>query len=488
MILVPEDKVMLQTFLDSYLFNNKNNDKNVASNAEVELIIRPECNQKCEYCYITKYGKDLYPIEKRISNIEILNNIHMLLDYFYENKCFVKNWEFFAGDLFYDDLFFDIIDIFYDYFKKIQKNYPEIYNEQKNNEEEYFRDTKMNCITMPCNLSFCHSDEKIEHFRYVFEKMLSVNTIIFLSYSTDGLYGIDHREKSSTVNQEFFDKTFKFCKEFDYGCHPMIAPENIDNAIDNYKWWREMYDKYFSSPHNRCLIPCMLEVRNDGWTNEKIEKYKEFLEYAIQDRISVYDGDIKLFTKQLFASSDRDIDMKIPHGPTCMDPISLLPLTKDQNGISCTLGHSLCINCTHLTLVPCHRLAYDIFEGGEFKVEDNKIIDIEPFESINGYLNQMFTNRLYEVKCQTCENRFFCMQGCHGSQFETNGDPNIPITSVCNLLTAKIEYLLKRYHELGVFNILFNDDVDNSQDIMRSRLLDILIKKGYKEYEQYRKK
>ena len=111
MILVPEDKVMLQTFLDSYLFNNKNNDKNVASNAEVELIIRPECNQKCEYCYITKYGKDLYPIEKRISNIEILNNIHMLLDYFYENKCFVKNWEFFAGDLFYDDLFFDIIGL-----------------------------------------------------------------------------------------------------------------------------------------------------------------------------------------------------------------------------------------------------------------------------------------------------------------------------------------------------------------------------------------
>ena len=68
MILVPEDKEMLKTFLNNYLFKNKIKNKLVASNADVELIIRPECNQKCSYCYITKYGNELYPPEKRVDN------------------------------------------------------------------------------------------------------------------------------------------------------------------------------------------------------------------------------------------------------------------------------------------------------------------------------------------------------------------------------------------------------------------------------------
>jgi hypothetical protein len=30
-------------------------------NEILELIIRQDCNQKCDYCYITNYGKELYP-------------------------------------------------------------------------------------------------------------------------------------------------------------------------------------------------------------------------------------------------------------------------------------------------------------------------------------------------------------------------------------------------------------------------------------------
>lgn len=32
----------------------------------IELIIRPECNQKCQYCYITNHGDELYPKEERL--------------------------------------------------------------------------------------------------------------------------------------------------------------------------------------------------------------------------------------------------------------------------------------------------------------------------------------------------------------------------------------------------------------------------------------
>lgn len=486
MILVPEDKEMLKTFLDNYLFKNKIKNKLVASNADVELIIRPECNQKCSYCYITKYGNELYPPEKRVDNFQLLNNVNMLLNYFYENKCFVKSWEIFAGDLFYDDLFFDIMELFYNYFKKIQNNYSEIYEplNESISDDNFNRSLEEASIVVPCNFSFCHNEEKKEHFRKIYNKLASVNAFIYLSYSTDGLYAIDNREKNSITNQEFYDEVFKFCAEFGFGCHPMIAPENIDNAIQNYQWWRAMYEKYFKD--TKLIIPSMLEVRNDGWTKSKIEKYKEFLNYVFEDRMKIYNYDKDLMISQLLEGCSDNIDQSILHGPRSMDPIRLDVLTKDQNRISCNLGHSLCINCAHLTLVPCHRLTYSIFEGGEFKVENNKIVDIEPYESINGYFNQMFTNRLFEIKCQTCENRFFCLQGCHGSQFESTGDPNIPIKSVCNLLNAKIECLLENYHNYGIFHRLFSEKQNEiKENVLYKRLLDLLIKKGYSEYEQY---
>jgi DNA repair photolyase len=52
-----DDNILLNSYLNTVLFNN-NNSKFIDS---VELIIRPECNQKCEYCYIYKYGDKLYP-------------------------------------------------------------------------------------------------------------------------------------------------------------------------------------------------------------------------------------------------------------------------------------------------------------------------------------------------------------------------------------------------------------------------------------------
>ena len=157
----------------------------------------------------------------------------MLLNYFYENKCFVKSWEIFAGDLFYDDLFFDIMELFYNYFKKIQNNYSEIYEplNEPISDDNFNRSFEEASIVVPCNFSFCHSEEKKEHFRKIYDKLASVNAFICLSYSTDGLYAIDNREKNSITNQEFYDEVFKFCAEFGFGCHPMIAPENIDNAI-----------------------------------------------------------------------------------------------------------------------------------------------------------------------------------------------------------------------------------------------------------------
>jgi sulfatase maturation enzyme AslB (radical SAM superfamily) len=72
-----EEKEIIECYLESDLFNKKRsfqflNDR-FSSNSEefsdnflltgIELIVRPQCNQKCEYCYITRYGNNLYPEE-----------------------------------------------------------------------------------------------------------------------------------------------------------------------------------------------------------------------------------------------------------------------------------------------------------------------------------------------------------------------------------------------------------------------------------------
>ena len=484
------DHELFKVFLNDTLFNNKTkNDIEEGSNSTVELIVRPECNQKCEYCYITKYGDKLYPKELRVDNKTIINNIKMLLEYFYNNKCYVKSWELFAGDMFYDDLFFDIIELFYDYYLKIKNNHNDIYKNtvdlEELNDENYNRSLQENVISIPCNFSFCHSPEKIKRFKEVFYRMLEVNTYISLSYSTDGIYAIDHREKRTTVTQEFYNRVFELCNELTYGCHPMISYENVDVAIDNYEWWKEMFKNHLYDLPD--FIPCMLEVRNEGWTEESIDKYLKFLDYIVDDRIKIYNNDLELFVRQVFGN-DLVIDKTKPVGPKSMDPISLKVVTKNQNRMSCTLGHSLCINCAHLTFVPCHRLAYPFFEGGKFVIDKNneQIIDVEAKENISGYFNQIFTNVTYKPKCYQCKYRFFCIKGCHGAQFEANGDPNIPIPSVCNLLQKKINFLCNKYHKLGIFKILFeNPEQYLCYGLARNRIIDLLSSLGYEEYQKY---
>jgi len=61
---------MIETYLDTY----KNKYKNL------ELVIRPWCNHNCDYCYINKYGKELYPTQE--TNIDkILINIVEIINY-----------------------------------------------------------------------------------------------------------------------------------------------------------------------------------------------------------------------------------------------------------------------------------------------------------------------------------------------------------------------------------------------------------------------
>ena len=112
-----EEKELFETYLDTYVFPTQSTLPNkIIIGSPIELIIKPQCNQKCEYCYIYKHGDDLYPVEERISDDEILNHLDSFLDYvFNKRQVFIKDWELFAGDIYGNGLIYKILDIFYKY-------------------------------------------------------------------------------------------------------------------------------------------------------------------------------------------------------------------------------------------------------------------------------------------------------------------------------------------------------------------------------------
>ena len=109
-----------------------------------ELIIRPQCNQKCSYCYIANYGKELYPTT--LNKQDTLKNINLFLDYVYNiRKNFCYNIALFAGDMFNDEIFFDILDLLESYLKPIKEKHPEYFNRQI-------------LIQCPCNLRYFYKN------------------------------------------------------------------------------------------------------------------------------------------------------------------------------------------------------------------------------------------------------------------------------------------------------------------------------------------
>lgn len=447
---------------------------NVKGN-NVELIIRPECNQKCQYCYLTQYGYNIYPQSIRKSKKEIVNNIKLLMSYFIEKKYFISQLDLFAGDMFYDDLFFDIIPFIYEYYDYLYKNYYEEFFQQ-------YSSLKNNpAIVIPCNMSFCEDDEKIQKIQYFYQKFEQIDVKLYFSYSTDGIYSIDSREQK-TLNEEHFDKIFTLCEKYKWGIHPMISPENIEYTIDNYEWFKnkkKQYPNVFN--HN---YPYFLEVRNNNWTEEDIKKYKNFLLYVLKDvSENLYENSLsKLFNNEL---RQMKINQNNEYEPLYIrsNVLRMGIHNKYNTNPGCGVGKfDLCINCLNLSIVPCHRLAYPVFYGGQFIIDNNKITNIEAQENINGYLNIIHGNDMDKMGCISCSHKKVCMRGCMGAQFEFFGDVYFPIPSVCKLLKTKYNTLTEFYHSKGLFHYLFQQEPDYP---LNKEWQQYLINLGYNEYIKY---
>lgn len=417
----------------------------------VELIIRPECNQKCEYCYIARYGKELYPLNERIQPDQIVKHVDMLLDYIFNEKhVYMHHWELFAGDMFYDNLYFDVLDVFYKHLEPLYLKYPNIF------------DTNEGLILTPTNFSFIEDEAKAARVNEYIDKFQRINWDIGFSVSTDGKYAVDTREQRP-LDDAYFDKLFQWVIDHPRnGFHPIISASNVKNSIKNYEWWRDMYAKWFGGPDNhRGFLPYWLEARNDEWDVESIRQFNKLLDFMIKDRLKMCNNDIDHLAYHLFNGDGANGTLPKPELADMLD-ITFPRQASERENIGCSLSSLVCFNIADLSLVPCHRTTYHQFRGGNFIVENDKITKFVA-KNPAGFLNMVMAPSDSLPRCANCKYNTICHKGCLGAQFEASGEPFLPAISVCQLEMASRYCIIKTLFDMGVLDSAYRQELIPSE-------------------------
>lgn len=428
-----QEKELLETFIDSTFYRYKNSIFKKSDVCDMlEMIVTPECNQTCEYCYIYRYKDKLYPKEIRADHDKTVSNMKALLNYFaYEKRYLFPILEIFAGDIYGQNLLFDTLDACYDYFLYIHKHCIE---------HETFR------VIIPNSLWFVPKDEEtVKKIKEYSEKFKRIDSILSFSWSHDGKYSIDQREKKD-ISDEDYDKIFTFLKETDGGIHPMMAAAATKNAIDNYEWWKEMCNKY-DFPRPRPLI-----VRNPyEWTDETINNYLKYMEHVLLEIEDFFQGDF--FTMARYIFQERPLADNFE--ASFIDVVS----PECRGRIACSMQSSLVIRISDLAITICHRTCYEGLLGGKYILDEtgNKIIDIQPL-NVGQYIDAKTFRTDLAVGCSNCWNRHSCLHGCLGAQREYSGDLYVPIMSICKLEQTITDFMMDYYINTGLLDIAISNN------------------------------
>jgi len=107
-----------------------------------------------------------------------------------------------------------------------------------------------------------------------------------------------------------------------------------------------------------------------------------------------------------------------------------------------------------LTTSVCHRAAYKAHNLWKFTTDDKEITGIESMNYNLAIAAASFDFRNSPF-CSYCSIREFCTGQCLGAMYETNGDPFMPIPTVCALEHAKIAAILDELKELGLHQYFY---------------------------------
>lgn len=442
-----DEKKLLETWISkNYLPNIFSDVKNQKwqLGEGIELIIKPQCNQKCKYCYITQYGDKIYPLNERISNEEILKRIKIILEWIIENKIFIPRYELFAGDILGDKLYYKILDVFLEAYKNVEQK--QIYNSQK---------WQRTLILLPTNGYYFRFEEHQNLIRNYSKQFYDLGFDLGFSWSTDGLYAADSREnvlENSSITQADYDKIFPFMKEMKFGIHSVIAPESIKNSIKNFDWWVEMFEKYQLDTlfKQNDKFPYYLEARNSYWTDEDINEFTKLIRHIWKKKMEWNNNDKIKMAYHCFVGDGKDNTLKrlTNYDFSSLHKASLM----EEDNLSCNMSSLFRINLSNMSLPICHRVTYKEVNGGNFEIKDNKIIGLIPSDGLSGYMQIKLLSPKFYPKCCVCDYRDFCIKGCLGSQYEYSGEILQPIPSVCKLEQAKINTLIELYNTDGILD------------------------------------
>lgn len=441
-----EQNELINFLLQNLFINNKTCfDLTETAIGCLELFITPECNQICEYCYFYKYGKELYPKEFLDTDI-ILNNLKLLLDYLQEKEFKCKFITPFAGEIWSEQLGQECLKI--------------ILNKLK---EYHFTDS----IVLCSNMTFIENENTINFFRWYVNELSKINVSLHFSASIEGKYLDDKfrkRKNGSLRTEEFYNKLYDFAGEFIVGYHPMIYSKSAKYWKENYKWFK---DNMFHEGDSSLWKMMTLEVRNDDWTDEDIQNYCEFLEYGFDLEFGEYKNNPLEIIKKLYRRNGG---------------FNVFKLTESSHRMACSIQACLFVRLGDLAWIPCHRTCYPENIYGKFKVEDNKITELEAYNTdLAVFINTLNPN-FGMPGCDSCKYKHFCAKGCLGAQLEASNDMTLPCASVCKLEKAKINKLIEIYEKYGIIDCLKNTDkLELNNDYYINKNIPILIDKLQKD-------
>jgi hypothetical protein len=415
-----ENTDMIKSFLNRTFFKawknrNYKTNQNYINYSTLELQISGSCDLKCTYCYYARFSKDLYPTE--ISGKDnVLHNLDLVLKWLEDNN-YYPNFEIFSGEIFSTTLGFLAVEKVIDWCIKTKKEGLE--------------------IIIPTNFSFIFDDKKTKKVEELIKKCKDNKIYFFLSCSIDGKYCDVNRPFKNGKNRddEYYDKVFSFCSKYEYSFHPMIYSNNIEKWKDNWLWFQDMFKK-----HNldfRSIY--LLEVRNVEWTKKQLQDYYKFNRFIINWTIN-YLIDNHLVSKEYpiieYIYQNRLFNA-FNMFSTC------------GRGVGCSIQSAVQLRLGDLTASLCHRAAYKQHNLWKFKVENDKIVDVE---GINPSLLISMASADHSTfpLCETCLIKNVCSYQCLGSMYETNKDPMMPIPTVCALQHLKIASVFDEIYSLGI--------------------------------------
>jgi len=439
-----QNDALLENFLNRTFFRSwcADDSRRLQNFTRAEVILTSECNLACKYCYLNRFGEQLYPEEVRDRDT-ILKNLDLLLDWMIKNR-YTPQIDFFSGDPLSQQVGLDALKLIAQKYKDVPKKY------------------RLEGVGIPTNYTFLLDDGLVAEVEALIETYKELGMHFHLSASVDGKHIENNRPMipkkhlpedflvgKQQRGDEFYDDLFEFSQKHKFGFHPMIYSEGIEDWKDNFLWFQDNFRRVGIPFYNIYL----LEVRNVEWTERQIGVFYRFIKF------------LTYWTFENPCRGDRDLFMNFLFNFRGFN-ILANTFTRIGRGIGCSFQSMLYFRLGDLHIVPCHRTMYEGNSYGRMVVQDNEITGIEainPELCIQGF---SLDAEAFPM-CQSCAIKVFCSKGCLGSQIEVNRDQFSPIPTVCKLEHAKVKALFEAFDDIGVLGHV----TDVRQDRRRNAIL-----------------